>query len=97
MTSQQTDKKETGESRFKYQLDNVLSTIADDLEKVNRGELTDLKILNLDERIYARLMNLLKTIEEPVAKAKPKKEEEPEPPSRQPNIQDAALKKIRQK
>lgn len=97
MTSIQINEKKAGESKLNAELDNVLGTIADDLVIINSGKKGDLKILSLDDKIYARIMNLLKTTEDPVSKAKAKKEEEPEPIAKKPNIQDAVLKKIGQK
>lgn len=90
--------KKAGEARFKYELDNVLATIGEDLAKINNGGAeSTLKILNLDERIYGRIMNLLKSVEEPVTKVTAKKAEEIEAPAKRLNIQDSVLSKAPKK
>lgn len=87
-----------GETRFKYELDNVLGTIADDMAKLNNGEAeSNLKILNLDERIYCRLMNFLKPQGEPAHTKPVKKSDEPEAPVKRLNIQDSVLAKTGKK
>ncbi len=81
-----------GETRFKYELDNVLGAIADDLNILaNGGVISELKIMDLDERIYGRLMNFINPPEITTI-AKAKKAEEAEV-VKKPNIQDAVLKK----
>lgn len=91
-----TNAEKPGEARFKYELDNVLATIADDMAKLNKGEVEgNLKILNLDERIYCRLMNFLKPQGE--AAKLIKKAEEHEAPVKRLNIQDSVLGKAGKK
>jgi hypothetical protein len=48
-----------GQSKLKAQLDTVLSNIADDLKKINQGEIDDLRILGFTINFIKELMNCL--------------------------------------
>lgn len=87
-----------GEKRLKLELDNVMATLADDLEKLNAGaEDTEFRILNRNESLYGRVINLLKFIEEAAPAKLSKKSEEPEAVVKKMNVQDAVLKKTAKK
>ena len=58
----QTDKpiSNPGETKLNEQLDIIKLAIAEDLKLVKAGKIGDLKILNLDEKLYKRISELIK-------------------------------------
>lgn len=52
--------KHPGEIKLNEQLDIIKLAIAEDLKLVKAGKIDDLKILNLDEKLYKRIAELIK-------------------------------------
>lgn len=77
MKKSEEEVEKAGDIALKGQLDLIKVVMAGDLEMISNSKLDDLKILNLDEKLYKRIIELIKISDQPEGKPKSAPKEEP--------------------